>query len=163
MTFGFRSALPAIAAALVCAPLSLPAWASNSAYVHRHYFSSPPPYPYYYNQQPITFRQYLAGHPKIRSATVGAGVGTAAGALTGLVTGRGVLHGAAVGAGTGAGVGLIRSSYIMMRHPILRDVATGGLAGAGLGWAGGRQGGTTARAAGVGAAIGLGVGMLKHM
>src|SRR5260370_1186047 len=65
--------------------------------------------------RPVTFHQYLNDHPKVKSATVGAGVGTAAGAVTGLVTGRGVIRGAAIGAGTGAGVGLIRSSRILAR------------------------------------------------
>src|SRR5262245_30185386 len=56
-----------------------------------------------------TSKSYLAQHPKVRSAAVGAGVGTAAGALTGLISGKGVMRGAALGAGTGAGIGLISS------------------------------------------------------
>jgi len=108
-------------------------------------------------------RTYFQRHPKVKAATIGAGVGAGAGALTGLVTGRGVLRGGAIGAGTGAGVGLVRSSTTMKRHPIIRDVATGTLVGGGLGWAGSRRGGTVAKTAGVGAAIGLGVGLFKHL
>jgi hypothetical protein len=115
-----------------------------------------------YRRQPVTLRQYFADHPKVKATTVGAGVGAAAGAVTGLVTGRGVLRGTAVGAGTGAGVGLVRSSNVMKRHPIVKDVATGSLVGMGIGYAGGRNRGTTARATAVGAAAGLATGLLKH-
>jgi hypothetical protein len=108
-------------------------------------------------------RTYFQRHPKVKAATVGAGVGAGVGALTGLVTGRGVLRGGAIGAGTGAGVGLVRSSTTMKRHPIIRDVATGTLVGGGLGWAGSRRSGTIAKTAGVGAALGLGVGLFKHL
>ena len=108
-------------------------------------------------------RTYFQRHPKVKAATIGAGVGAGAGALTGLVTGRGVLRGGAIGAGTGAGVGLVRSSTTMKRHPIVRDVATGALVGGGLGWAGSRRRGTIAKTAGVGAALGLGVGLFKHL
>lgn len=131
----------------------LPTQAQNkqTGYLQRNY------------RKPVTFKQYLSDHPKIKSATVGAGVGTAAGAVTGLVSGRGVLRGAAVGAGTGAGVGLIRSSNVLSRHPIVRDLATGAAVGGGLGWAGGRTGGTVGKSAAVGGAVGLGIGMLKHL
>lgn len=115
-----------------------------------------------YKRQPVTLHDYFTDHPKVKAATVGAGVGTAAGAVTGLVTGRGVLRGAAVGAGTGVGVGLVRSSHTMRRHPIVKDVATGSLVGLGLGYAGGRHHGTTARATAVGAAAGLATGLLRH-
>ncbi len=108
-------------------------------------------------------RTYFQRHPKVKAATVGAGVGAGVGALTGLVTGRGVIRGGAIGAGTGAGVGLVRSSTTMKRHPIIRDVATGTLVGGGLGWAGSRRRGTIAKTAGVGAALGLGVGLFKHL
>jgi hypothetical protein len=108
-------------------------------------------------------RTYFQRHPKVKSAVVGGGIGAGVGAATGLITGRGVLRGGAIGAGTGAGVGLIRSSNTMKRHPIIRDVATGAVAGGGLGWAGSRRNGTIAKTAGVGAAIGLGVGLFKHL
>lgn len=108
-------------------------------------------------------RTYFDRHPMIKKATIGAGVGAGVGALTGLVTHRGVLRGAAIGAGTGATVGVIRASKIMRRHPIIRDVATGAVAGLGLGWAGSRRHGRIAQFTGVGAAIGLGVGLFKHL
>jgi hypothetical protein len=117
----------------------------------------------HHGKHPVTLHQYFSDHPKVRAATIGAGVGTAAGAVTGLVTGRGVLRGAVIGAGAGAGVGLVRSSHIMRRHPIVRDVATGSLVGLGLGLAGGRNHGTAARATGVGAAVGLATGLLTHL
>ncbi len=108
-------------------------------------------------------RTYFQRHPKVKAATVGAGVGAGVGALTGLVTGRGVIRGGAIGAGTGAGVGLLRSSETMRRHPIVNDLATGTLVGGGLGWAGSRRHGMIAKTAGVGAALGLGVGLFKHL
>jgi hypothetical protein len=124
---------------------------------------SPPAYqqpaPY---QQSISFHDYISTHPKLKSATVGAGVGTAAGAITGLLTGRGVIRGAVIGAGAGAGTGLIRSSQTMQRHPIMRTIATGTMVGLGLGMVGSRVQGTTARTAGVGAAAGLGTALLVH-
>jgi len=104
---------------------------------------------------------YFATHPKVKAATIGAGVGAGAGALTGLLTHTGVMRGAMIGAGTGAGVGLIRSSRIMQRHPVMRDVATGGAVGLGLGWAGSRYGGAGTGVL-VGSAVGLGVGLLRH-
>lgn len=113
--------------------------------------------------RPVTLHQYLNDHPKVKSATIGAGVGTAAGAVTGLLTGRGILRGAAIGAGTGAGVGLIRSSEMMSRHPIMRTAATGAAVGGGLGWAAGHGGRKALPGAAVGGAVGLGVGMLKHL
>lgn len=108
-------------------------------------------------------RTYFQRHPKVKAAVVGGGVGAAAGAVTGLVSGRGVLRGAAIGAGAGAGIGLIRSSRTMKRHPIIRDVATGTVAGLGLGWAASRSRRTIGKATAVGAAVGLGVGLFKHL
>jgi hypothetical protein len=87
-------------------------------------------------------RTYFQRHPKVKAVTIGAGVGAGAGALTGLVSGAGVVRGAAIGAGSGAGVGLVRSSRTMKRHPIIRDTATGTLAGLGIGAASSRQGQT---------------------
>jgi|SRR5215470_8177600 len=115
-----------------------------------------------YHRRPVTLHQYLSDHPKVRAATVGSGVGAAAGAVTGLVTGRGVLRGAVLGAGTGAGVGLVRSSQVMGRHPIVNDVATGSVIGLGLGLTGGRNHGTATRTTAVGALVGLGAGLLIH-
>lgn len=109
-------------------------------------------------------RTFFQRHPMVKGAAIGAGVGAGVGAVTGLVTGRGVLRGAAIGAGTGAGVGVVRTSKIMRRHPIARDVATGALTGLGIGWAGSRRGGRGAlTGAGVGAAVGLGIGLFKHL
>lgn len=107
-------------------------------------------------------RTFFQRHPKVKAATIGAGVGAAAGAVTGLVSGRGVLRGTAIGAGAGAGVGLIRSSRTLKRHPIIRDVATGTVAGLGLGWAASRRGRTIGKATAIGAAAGLGVGLLRR-
>ena len=108
-------------------------------------------------------RTFWQKHPMVKGATIGAGVGAGAGALTGLVTHQGVIRGAVIGAGAGAGVGVIRTSKIMKRHPIARDVATGAVAGLGLGWAGSRWPHTVAATTGVGAAIGLGAGLLTHL
>ena len=108
-------------------------------------------------------RTFFQKHPMVKSATIGAGVGAGAGALTGLVTGRGVIRGAVIGGGTGAGVGVVRSSQIMKRHPIVRDVATGSLVGLGLGASASRGHRLPLQATGVGAAIGLGVGLFKNL
>lgn len=106
-------------------------------------------------------RSYMQRHPKVKAVAVGSAVGTAAGAVTGLVSGRGTLRGALIGAGTGAGVGLIRSSHVMKRHPIVNDTATGATVGLGLGLASSRGKGRIATAAGIGAAAGLGLGVLR--
>ncbi len=108
-------------------------------------------------------RTFFQRHPMVKSATIGAGVGAGAGALTGLVTGRGVIRGALIGGGAGAGVGVVRSSQIMRRHPIIRDVATGSLVGLGLGAAASRGHRLPLQATGVGAALGLGVGLFKNL
>lgn len=111
-------------------------------------------------------KKYFNAHPKVKSATVGAGVGAGVGAVTGLVTGRGVLRGTAVGAGTGAGVGLLQSSHTMKRHPIMKDIAQGTLIGGGLGLAASRGRGTgrrTVKTAAAGAAVGLGIGLWKNL
>lgn len=108
-------------------------------------------------------RTFFQRHPMMKKAAIGAGIGAAAGAITGGITRRGVLRGAAIGAGTGAGVGVIRASRTMRRHPIIRDVATGALTGMGLGWAGSRRGSTVAKTAGIGAAVGLGWGLFRHL
>jgi len=107
-------------------------------------------------------RTFFQRHPRVKAAAIGAGVGTAAGAVTGLVTRKGVFRGAAIGAGTGAGVGLVRSSPLMKRHPIVNDVATGSLVGLGLGAASGHGGSRALKGTGVGAAVGLGVGLLRN-
>jgi hypothetical protein len=131
-----------------------PANAQYTGYVHTRN------HPYH---RPVTLHDYFSDHPKVKAATVGAGVGTAAGAVTGLVTGRGILRGSLIGAGTGAGVGLVRSSRHLRRHPIARDIATGSLVGLGLGAAGGpRHGHWGLKGAGVGAAVGMGTGILMH-
>ena len=108
-------------------------------------------------------RTFFQRHPMVKSAAIGGGVGAGAGALTGLVTGRGVVRGALIGGGAGAGVGIVRSSQIMRRHPIVRDVATGSLVGLGFGAAASRGHRLPLQATGVGAAIGLGVGLFKNL
>jgi hypothetical protein len=108
-------------------------------------------------------RTFFQKHPMVKGAAIGAGIGGGAGALTGLVTGQGVFRGAAIGATTGAGVGVIRTSKIMKRHPIVRDIATGGVTGLGLGWAGSHYPHTIAATTGVGAAIGLGAGLFNNL
>lgn len=111
-------------------------------------------------------KRYFNAHPKVKSATIGAGTGAAVGAVGGLVTGKGVLRGAAVGAGAGTGVGLLQSSETMKRHPVVKDIAQGTLVGAGLGLATNRGHGTakkTTQTAVAGAAVGLGVGLLKNL
>lgn len=111
-------------------------------------------------------KKYFNAHPKVKSATVGAGVGAGAGAVTGLLTGKGVLRGTAIGAGTGAGVGLLQSSHTMKRHPVVKDIAQGTLIGGGLGLAASRGRGTgrrTFKTAAAGAAVGLGVGLWKNL
>lgn len=110
-------------------------------------------------------KTYLKKHPNVKKVAVGAGVGAGAGALTGLVTGKGVLRGAAIGTAAGGGVGLIKSSKTLKQHPIAEKVAEGAVIGLGLGLAGsgGHNSSKNALAAGgLGAAVGLGAGLLKN-
>jgi len=108
-------------------------------------------------------RSFWQRHPMVKGAAIGGGIGAGAGALTGLISHQGILRGAAIGAGTGAGVGVIRTSKIMARHPIARDVATGAAAGLGVGWAGSRRPGIALAGTGIGAAIGLGTGLFTQL
>jgi hypothetical protein len=124
--------------------------------VEKHYYYERPVYHTVYMQDNRTF---FERHPKVKAATVGAGVGAGVGAITGLVTHHGVFRGALIGAGTGAGVGLVRSSTVMSRHPIMRNVATGSLVGLGIGGAMGRHHGL--QGLGIGAAVGLGASLLN--
>jgi hypothetical protein len=110
-----------------------------------------------------TVRGYFYRHPKVKAATVGAGLGTAAGAATGLISGRGVMRGALIGAGAGTGVGLIRSSEIMRRHPLVKNTATGSVVGLGLGMAASRGHHSGLKGAAVGGAVGLGLGALSNV
>jgi hypothetical protein len=158
MNIIIRKAAPVILS-MLCSLPALPALAIDDRPQSSYQHSYQPPA---YQPQPISFHDYIATHPKMRSATIGAGVGTAAGAVTGLLTGRGVLRGAVIGAGAGAGTGLLRSSYTMQRHPIVKNIATGTMVGLGLGLAGSRMPGSTVRTAGVGAATGLATGLLIH-
>jgi hypothetical protein len=122
-----------------------------------------PPRPLIHTVYVRDSRTFFQRHPMVKAATIGAGVGAGAGALTGLVTGRGVIRGALIGGGAGAGVGVVRSSQIMRRHPIVRDVATGSLVGLGLGAAASRGHRLPLQATAVGAAVGLGVGLFKNL
>jgi hypothetical protein len=108
-------------------------------------------------------RTFWQRHPMVKGAAIGGGVGAGAGALTGLISGQGILRGAVIGAGTGAGVGVIRTSKLMKRHPIARDVATGAASGLGVGWAGSRRPGVALAGTGIGAAIGLGTGLFTQL
>jgi hypothetical protein len=108
-------------------------------------------------------RTFWQRHPMVKGAAIGGGVGAGAGALTGLISHQGILRGAVIGAGTGAGVGVIRTSKIMARHPIARDVATGAASGLGIGWAGSRRPGIALAGTGIGAAIGLGTGLFTQL
>lgn len=149
-------------AVLAPAPTALPSTAVRVSPPHagkvveRHFYYERPVYRTVYMQDNRTFFQK---HPKVKAATVGAGVGAGVGAITGLVTHHGVFRGALIGAGTGAGVGLVRSSAVMARHPIIRNVSTGSLVGLGIGGAMGRHHGL--QGLGIGAAVGLGASLLN--
>lgn len=107
-------------------------------------------------------RTFFQRHPKVKAASIGAGVGAGLGAVTGLVTHHGIMRGALIGAGTGAGVGLVRSSVVMKRHPIIRNVTTGTLVGLGIGGAASGHGHRRILAGGgIGAAVGLGASLLN--
>lgn len=152
-----QDALVAPAAAPVAIPSTVVRVAPRSGrLVEKHYYYERPVYHTVYMQDNRTFFQK---HPKVKAATLGAGVGAGVGALTGLLTHQSVMRGALIGAGTGAGVGLLRSSSIMARHPIMRNVATGSLAGLGIGGAMGRHRGLAGL--GIGAAVGLGASLLN--
>lgn len=109
-------------------------------------------------------KEFFQKHEAVRKATIGAGVGTATGAVTGLISGKGMVRGAAIGAGTGATVGVINSSKILAKHPIMRDVATGTTAATGLAMTAMKGHGSTKKTvegAAIGAGLGLAVGLLK--
>lgn len=109
-------------------------------------------------------KTYLQRHPVVKRTAVGAGVGAGAGALTGLITGKGVMRGAVIGAAAGGSVGLIKSSKTLKKHPVATKVAEGTAIGMGLGLAANRghnAGKRTVEAGGIGAAVGLGAGLLQ--
>ncbi len=109
-------------------------------------------------------KTYLQKHPVVKRTAIGAGVGAGAGALTGLVTGKGAMRGAAIGATAGGGVGLIKSSKTLKQHPVGTKVAEGAVIGLGLGMAASGGHNTAKRslaAGGIGAALGLGAGLLS--
>ncbi len=109
-------------------------------------------------------KTYLQRHPVVKRTAIGAGVGVGAGALTGMLTGKGALRGAAIGATAGGGVGLIKSSKTLKQHPTMTKVAEGTVIGLGLGMAASRGHNTAKRsleAGGIGAALGLGAGLLS--
>lgn len=111
-----------------------------------------------------TDKTYLQRHPVVKRTAIGAGVGAGAGALTGMVTGKGAMRGAAIGAGAGVGVGLIKSSKTLKAHPLATKMAEGTAIGLGLGMAASGGHNTTKRsleAGGIGAALGLGAGLLQ--
>jgi hypothetical protein len=138
-----------LAVAAVSSTLALPAEAYYNGYVGHSKTNS--------------VKSFFYRHPKVKSATIGAGVGTAAGAATGLISGRGVMKGALVGAGAGTAVGLIRSSEIMKRHPLVKNTATGSVVGLGLGVAASRGHHSGLKGAAVGAGVGLGLGALSQV
>lgn len=108
---------------------------------------------------------YLQRHPVVKRTAIGAGVGAGAGALTGLVTHHGAMRGAAIGATAGGSVGLIKSSSTLKKHPVAIKVAEGTAIGLGLGLAasgGHNTGKRTLEAGGIGAALGLGAGLLRN-
>lgn len=148
MSFNKSAVIGILTVAAISSQVALPAEAQYSGYVNRSKTNS--------------VKSFFNRHPKVKSATIGAGVGTAAGAATGLISGRGIGRGALVGAGAGAGVGLIRSSRTLKRHPIVQDTATGTVVGLGLGVAAGRGRKAGLKGAAVGAGVGLGLGALKQ-
>lgn len=115
------------------------------------------------NQQLNATQRFFGLHPKVRKTTISTGVGTATGALTGLISGKGVFRGAAIGAGTGAGVGLVSSSELLNKHPIVKDTAVGTISGAGIALSSSKRGKVKnmTKGAGVGAAMGMALGFLR--
>jgi hypothetical protein len=94
----------------------------------------------------------------VKGGLVGAGIGAGAGYLLDRPVGKS----AVLGAGVGAGVQATRYSTYMRRHPIVKTATYGALAGAGTAAALKREG-DPVKGALWGAAIGTGVGALKHM
>jgi len=112
----------------------------------------------------VSNETYLQRHPVVKRTAIGAGIGAGAGALTGMVTHKGVVRGAVIGAGAGGSVGLIKSSKTLKKHPVATKVAEGTVIGVGLGLAASRGHNTGKRAlaaGGIGAAVGLGAGLLR--
>ncbi len=94
----------------------------------------------------------------VKGGLLGAGVGAGAGYLLD----RPVAKSAVLGAGIGAGVQATRYSSTMQRHPILKTATYGALTGAGVNAALKREG-SPVKGALWGAAIGTGVGAIRHM
>ena len=93
----------------------------------------------------------------LKGGLVGAGIGAGAGVLLNKPVGRTAILGTGIGAGTQA----VRYSRTMNRHPIVKTAAYGALAGAGASQL--TREGSIKKGTLWGAAIGTGVGALRHM
>jgi len=93
----------------------------------------------------------------LKGGLVGAGIGAGAGYLLDRPVGKS----AVLGAGVGAGVQATRYSRFMGRHPVVKTAAYGALAGTAVN--GMRRDASMGKGALWGAAIGTGVGALRHM
>lgn len=111
---------------------------------------------YYYDRRRGSWFDSRTGKI-VKGGLVGAGVGAGAGYLLNRPVGRS----AVLGAGVGAGVQATRYSRYMRRHPIVRHAAYGALAGTAVN--GMRRDASMGKGALWGAAIGTGVGALRHL
>jgi hypothetical protein len=115
-------------------------------------------YGYYYGRPSWGQR-----HPVLKGTAVGGALGAGIGAVGGAIAGRGRAgRGALAGLGAGAGIGALQTHPRMRRHPIIRRVGQGTLAGLGVGITA-RKRGAAWKGAGIGALVGGGLGILERM
>lgn len=94
----------------------------------------------------------------LKGSLIGGALGAGIGAIGGAIAGkRRAGRGALWGLGTGAGIGAVNSARELRGRPIIRNTATGALAGLGIGGTMRRPG----KGAGIGALVGAGLGALN--
>lgn len=99
-------------------------------------------------------------HPVVRGSVIGGALGAGLGAIGGAIAGRHRAgRGALWGLGSGAGIGAVESAHELRGHPVVRNTATGALAGLGIGGVMKRPG----KGAGIGALLGGGLGVLRSL
>ena len=112
---------------------------------------------YYYDDRRGSWYESRTGKI-VKGGLVGAGIGAGAGYLLDRPLGKS----AVLGAGIGAGVQATKTSPYMRRHPVVKIATYGAMTGAGASTILKRDG-DPLKGALWGAAIGTGIGALKHM
>lgn len=106
-------------------------------------------------------RQSAFFDPKTKKVLKGGLIGAGVGAGAAVLLDKPLLKTSVLGAGIGAGTQAVRYSSTLNRHPIVKDALYGSLAGAGASQL--TREGSIGKGALWGAALGTGVGALRHM